>query len=434
MKIITNYLFANIRYEKFYKWTKLVGITFTTQALIQILGLLSGILIIRLLPTTEYAFYTLANTMLGTMTVLADGGISSGVMAEGGKVWLDRQKLGIVVATGFKLRKTFAIFSLLVSMPILFYLLRNHGANLITSFFIILSLIPSFYAVLSDNLLEISLKLHQEINKLQKNQLFTGIWRFIMISGSLFLFPWTFIAILGNGIPRFWANIRLRKLSAEYAEPIKKVDPIVEKEILSVVKRSLPGSIYYCVSGQITIWLISMFGSTKSIAHLGALGRIAVVLTIFSTLFSTLVIPRYARLTEDSKLLRWRFFQIQIALLSICVFIVGLVMIFPSQILWVLGKDYANLHTEIILMAVSSSLSMLSSVTYFTLVSRGWIIRPVINISINILFQLILVFTMNLSKTKNVLMFSIVDFLVSYIILWIYFIYRINRLGAKDIL
>jgi O-antigen/teichoic acid export membrane protein len=431
MKVVTNYLTKNV-IEKFLQWFKLVAVTISTQALIQVLGLLSGILIIRLLPTTEYAFYTLANTMLGTMTVLADGGISSGVMAEGGKVWTDSKKLGIVIATGFKLRRTFAVFSLLISMPILFYLLRSHGANLITSFLIVFSLIPSFYAALSDNLLEISLKLHQGINKLQRNQLFTGIWRFIMISGSLFIFPWTFVAILGNGLPRMWANIKLRKLSNDYAKPVKQIDPLVEKEILSVVRRSLPGSIYYCVSSQITIWLISMFGSTKAIAHLGAIGRIAVVITIFTTLFNTLIIPRYARLQENRKVLRWRFFQIQIVLLLISIFVVATVMTFPSQILWILGSGYANLKTEIVLMAISSCLAMLSSVTYFTMVSRGWIIKPVINISINILFQVILIFTMDVSKTKNVLLFSIVDFLVSYLILWIYFFYRIQLLKVKN--
>jgi O-antigen/teichoic acid export membrane protein len=434
MKDVANYRIANLGSHKFLKWTKLIAVTMSAQVIIQVLSLSSGILIIHLLPTTEYAFYTLAYTMLGTMTVLADGGISSGVMAEGGKVWQDREKLGIVIATGLKLRKTFAVYSLLISMPILFYLMKSHGATLITSILIILSLIPSFYAALSDNLLEVSLKLHQGIGKLQKNQMFAGIGRFVLTIGSLLIFPWTFIAILGNGLPRIWANVQLRKMSADYAEQNAKPDPIVKKEILSVVKRSLPTAIYYCVSGQITIWLISLFGSTQSIAHIGALGRIAVALTVFSTLFGTLVIPRYARLKEDRKVIKLRFIQIQSALLLISFFIVLVVIIFPSQILWVLGKDYSNLKTEVIMMAISSCLSMMTGVTYLTIISRGWLLRPVINISINIFFQLLLIFTLDLSKTKNVLIFSIVDFSVAYIILWIFFFYRVYSIKVKGAL
>ncbi|WP_114937391.1 polysaccharide biosynthesis protein [Mucilaginibacter endophyticus] len=428
MKSLTSDVVDDNKFAKWQQWTKLIAVTFSAQAIIQLLGLVTGILIVRLLPTTEYAFYTLANTMLGTMTVLADGGISSGVMAQGGKVWQDRQKLGTVIASGLKLRKIFGMFSLLISLPILFYLLIRNGASLIASGLIVLAIIPSFFAALSDTLLETASKLHQGINKLQKNQLSAGLGRFVLMVGSLLVFPFTFIAILGNGIPRMWANIRLRKISAEYADPEQKADPAVEKEILAIVKRSLPGAIYFCVSGQITIWLISVFGNTQSIAHVGALSRLTTALTVFTTLFSTLVVPRFARLPEKKNLLVQRFIQIEAALFAISFIIIIIVMLFPAQVLWILGKGYSNLNKEILLLTISSCLTMLAGVTYSVLVSRGWIIKPIINLSVNILFQLILIVTMDLSKTTNVLMFSIVDFLLAFVILIIYFIYRVSRL------
>jgi len=433
MKSLTSEVVADNKFAKWQQWTKLIAVTFSAQAIIQLLGLATGILIVRLLPTTEYAFYTLANTMLGTMTVLADGGISSGVMAQGGKVWQDRQKLGTVIASGLKLRKIFGMFSLLISLPILFYLLIRNGASPIASGLIVLAIIPSFFAALSDTLLETASKLHQGINKLQKNQLSAGLGRFVLMVGSLLVFPFTYIAILGNGIPRMWANIRLRKISAEYADPEQKSDPAIEKEILAIVKRSLPGAIYFCVSGQITIWLISVFGNTQSIAHVGALSRLTTVLTVFTTLFSTLVVPRFARLPEKKNLLVQRFLQIEAALFVISFIIIAIVMLFPAQVLWILGKGYSNLNTEILLLTISSCLTMLAGVTYSVLVSRGWIIKPVINLSVNILFQVILVVTMDLSKTTNVLMFSIVDFLLAFVILIIYFIYRVSKLPKPTV-
>jgi len=434
MKSLTSNLSVNGRFEKWQQWTKLVAVTFSAQAIIQLLGLLTGILIVRLLPTTEYAFYTLANTMLGTMTVLADGGISSGVMAQGGKVWQNREKLGVVIASGLKLRKIFGIFSLLISLPVLFYLLVHNGATLLSSCFIVLAIIPSFFAALSDTLLETASKLHQGINKLQKNQLSAGLGRFVLMIGSLLVFPFTAVAILGNGIPRMWANVQLRKISAEYADPGQKSDPVIEKEILAIVKRSLPGAIYFCVSGQITIWLISIFGNTQSIAHVGALSRLTTVLTLFTTLFGTLVVPRFARLPEQKKLLIQRFIQIEAALFVISFIVIVIVMLFPAQVLWVLGKGYTNLNKEMLLITISSCLAMLAGVTYSVLVSRGWIIKPVINLTINILFQVLLVVTMDLSKTTNVLMFSIVDFLLAFIILITYFIYRVSKLPKPTVL
>jgi O-antigen/teichoic acid export membrane protein len=419
------------KYAKAIEWVKLISITGGAQIVVQFIGLLSGILIIRLLPTKEYALYTLANTMLGTMTVLADGGISTGVMAQGGKVWQDREKLGVVLNSGLELRRKFGIVSLLVSMPILFYLLVHHGASILFSVLIILSMIPAFFAALSDSLLETASKLHQDIKRLQKNQVATGIGRFILITGSLLLFPWTFIAILGNGIPRIWANFQLRKMSAKYADPALESDPVVKKEILSIVKRTLPGAIYFCVSGQITIWLISIFGSTVAIAHIGALGRLTTILTVVTTLFTTLIVPRFARLKQDRKILLSRFIQIQAALIFISIIIVGIVMIFPNEVLWILGSGYGGLKTEVLMITISSCLAMLAGITYTIVVSRGWVLKPSINITINVLFQLVLIFTMDLSKTKNVLMFSIVDFLVGYIIILIYFFYQIYIAKTK---
>src|SRR5690606_2402187 len=138
-----------INYSRISEWSKLIVITGSSQILIQALGFISGILVIRLLSIHEYALYTLANTMLGTLTILADGGISTGTMALGGKVWRDRDELGKVVATGLDLRKKFAVGSLLVSVPILIYLLRHHEASWLMTVLIVLSLIPAFFSALS---------------------------------------------------------------------------------------------------------------------------------------------------------------------------------------------------------------------------------------------------------------------------------------------
>src|SRR5690606_24311281 len=132
---------------------KLVTITGSMQAIVQIVGFLSGILVIRLLPTSEYAIYILANTMLGTMTVLADGGISTGVMAQGGKVWHNPAKLGAVLATGLDLRSKFAIVSLIVAIPVMIYLMRVHDATWVMSLVVVLAIVPAFFSALSGSLL-----------------------------------------------------------------------------------------------------------------------------------------------------------------------------------------------------------------------------------------------------------------------------------------
>src|SRR5690606_5662880 len=245
-----------------------------------------------------YAYYTIANTMLGTMTVLSDGGISSGVMAQGGKVWQDKKKLGAVLNTGLYLRKRFAWGALVVSLPISCYLLWKQGADWITCVLITASLIPAFFAALSDNILQIVPKLHQSITPLQKNQVSVGIGRLLLSGLTLFAFPWAFVAILASGIPRIWGNRKLKKIAEPYIDHTQKVNKEVQGEIIRMVKRIMPGAIYFALSGQITIWLLSIFGTTSSVAQIGALGRLGTILSVLNIIASTVFVPKFSKITS----------------------------------------------------------------------------------------------------------------------------------------
>lgn len=407
MNTFSERMLANPKYSKIFEWGKLISITGSAQILVQGAALVTGILIIRMLPTKEYAFYTLANTMLGTMTVLADGGISAGVMAQGGKVWQDKEKLGKVLATGLDLRRRFAVLSLMVALPILVYLLWHQQASWLVIALVVLTIIPSFFSALSDSLLEIVPKLHQAIKPLQANQIAVGIFRLLLSSLSIFIFPFTFIALLANGIPRIVGNLRLRKIAFKYADKAQQPDAEVRTEILKTVKRIMPGSIYYCVSGQITIWLISFFGSTEAIAKLGALGRFAMLLTVFTVLFSTLITPRFARLKDDKSFLLKKFISIQIGLFTLCTLICAAVYLFPQPALWLLGSKFQGLELELSISIIASCLSLMSGIFFGLLSSRGWPTHPAILIPGNIIFVIAGALLFNVSTLQGALWFNV---------------------------
>ncbi|MDR3697547.1 polysaccharide biosynthesis protein [Mucilaginibacter sp.] len=427
-RIVQVILNGKPHFSKVVEWGKLIAITGFGQVTMQGIALISGIIIIRLLPTKEYALYTLANAMLGTMVVLADSGVSTAVMSQSSKVWQDRQKLGVVVVTGLKLRKKFGIISLTVMLPVLFYLLLIHGSNLLFAMLTLLAIIPSFFAALSDSLMEIVLKLHQDITKLQVNQVSAGLGRLAMISLSILAFPFTFVAIIGNGVPRIWANNRLRKISSQYADYKQQPDSNIENEMIVIVKRSLPEIIYYCLSGQITIWLISFLGSTKSVAQLGALGRLSVVITLFGALSSILIVPRFSRLKSDCKILLSHFIKILIFIFILCFFIIGVAYFFPSQILWILGKKYAGLDNYLILSFIAACLSLVIGVAFSLYASRGWIINPLFSIPFNIGVLVLGIMIFDVSTLRGVLIFNIFIGIMQAVMHIIYPVIKILKL------
>jgi O-antigen/teichoic acid export membrane protein len=386
---------------------KQVGITGSVQILVQLIGFLSGVLLIRYLPLKEYAFYTLANTFLGVMTILADSGVATGVLSEAGKVWRDKEKLGHVLATGIALRKRFALVSLLVSVPILFTLLLYNGASLLISLLICASIIPAFLAALSDNLLQIVPKLHNQILPLQQNQFWVSFYRLLATAIAAFLFPWAFAAVLAAGLPRIWGNFRLKSLTYLLVKKEEKVDPQVEKTIVQIVRRQMPMSIYFCLSSQISIWLISIFGNTTSLAQIGALNRISIITTIFSSIIDNLVLPKHAKLPAKRRPTALFFIKIFSAVVCTSAILLLLVYLFPKPILFVLGENYQNLSWELFLSMLGASIGLVSQTLYRLTRSRGWVMEPILPIILNVLLTIILIKLLDFSTLEGALWFKI---------------------------
>jgi O-antigen/teichoic acid export membrane protein len=409
-------------------WLKLISITGSAQIIVQAVGFLSGILVIRLLPVQEYALYTLANTMLGMMTLLSNGGISTGVLALGGKVWQDKTKLGAVLATGLDLRRKFAVCSLLVSLPILAYLLLHHGANILTTTLISISLIPAFFTSLSDNLLQIPVKLHQAITPLQKNQVAVGLGRLALTGVTLFAFPWAFVAIIGYGIPRIWGNLRLREIANGFVDKDAAVNREDREEILKMVKKILPTSIYFALSGQLSIWLISIFGNTSSVAQLGALGRLSMVLTLLSSLISTLMLPRFAKTPKIKGILIKRFFTIVMITVLSCMLMIVCSSLFSSYILMIFGSDYLYLSRELLLYVISSCIALLSGIISALNNSRGWILNPVVLISISVIAIIVGISIFDISTLRGVLYYNIFMNIIGLVRIFSYTLLRMKKI------
>lgn len=425
-----NRIKAHPQYNIAMRWGKLISITGSAQIIVQAVGFVSGLLIIHSLSVHEYALYTLSNTMLGTMMLLADGGIVTGVFSQGGKNWQDKEKLGVILATGLNLRRKFAIASLIIAIPVLIYLLLRNGASWSITILIVASLIPAFFAALSDSLLEIIPKLHQDILPLQKNQILVGVGRLILTGLTVFIFPWTFVVILAGGIPRLYGNLKLRKIAEKFIDNEQTTDPIVEKEILSVVKRVMPGAIYYCISGQITVWLISIFGNATAVAQIGALGRISILLGIFGTIFSTLLVPHFARQKNEYKVLLKQFMLNMLILVLICIFVLLGVSLLSTQFLWILGRNYSGLDSALILNVIGSCLGLITGLLFALSSSRGWLMNPYLYILTNLLCIVIGILLFDISSLIGVLRFNIFISVIQTVIYSFYTLLKIHKLRS----
>jgi O-antigen/teichoic acid export membrane protein len=350
------------------------------QVAVQALGFVSAVLVVRLLPTGEYALYTLATSFLATTVVLADGGVATGVMAEGGKVWNRRAQLADAVATGIALRRMFAPWAALLCAPAMLWMLRRHGADWPDCLAITGLMLVAFVASLSSGVLEVPLKLRQELHTLQRIQLGTALLRACLVAAMVLALSWATLALAANALAQAWTVHRLRRAQARAGDGPGAVDPRMRAAVLRVVRLTLPGVVYYSLSGQLTVWLVSIFGSTSAIAEVGALGRLAAVLAVVTSLLSILVAPRFARLENRRTVLMRNYLLVLAAVAGFSAFVCLLVWRFPDPMLSILGPQYRALHTEAMLMAASSCLGLVASSMGSLAASRALLLRPIVAI------------------------------------------------------
>jgi hypothetical protein len=261
-----------------------------------------------------------------------------------------------------------------------------------------LELVTRIYAV--------ALRLKSEIRQIQNQALVASLLKFAIVGIAVLVWfnvEIAIFAVVAGYAVQYWM---LHRWSAEHLDAHAPSDPEMRTGILAVVKKQAPHTIYYCLQGQITIWMISIFGNADSVADVGALGRLSVVFTILATLTAEVVFPAFARI-QNAQLLRRRYYQIIAGYVAVSALLVGAVALFPRQVIWILGSRYHGLQTEVIFMACSAVLGSLYGVVWGLTITRAWIVSPLKFIPATIAVQAALVFALNLSTVRGVLLFSI---------------------------
>lgn len=396
-------------------WGKTLSKFVSAQLFVQALSFASGILIIRTLDEQQYAYFTIANTMQGAMSVLADSGISYSVLAIGGKVWQDKYRFGQLVNTALQLRIYFAVVSIVIISPILFWVLTSNEASVTDTILITAAVILGLNAQLTTYVLDVVLQLHSQIDRIQKLDLISAISRLALLSVAYFIFLDVVVAILTASTSSVLKRFILRHWITESIDITARTDRKNRIEVLGIIKDHLPNNIFYCVQGQLTVVLISIFGSTQSIAEVGALGRLAIMFYVVSTVLSKIILPRFAR-CQSVEILRRQYWQIigSYCLFGVCV--VGLTAIFPTKILWILGENYTHLQNELILIALNTVLNAIVATMWSINATKVWIQYSWLNIPGTILMQVFLLLILDVSSTEGVIWFGILSTIPTFIV------------------
>jgi len=321
-----------------------------------------------------------------------------------------------------QLRRQLAILTVLFVVPVLVWLLRQNGAHLLETALLVIVVLAGTGLELITRIYSVALRLKSQIRQIQNQALMAALVKLAVVGVALFIFFNATVAILSVVIGyavQFWM---LRRWIDRNIDRDAPKDPAMRSEIISVIRKQSPHSIYFCLQGQLTVWLISIFGSTDNVANVGALGRLALLFTIVSSVSVEVILPAFSRI-QSAQQVRKRFFQIVFSYCAMSTLLMGVIIAFPKQILSILGSQYANLQSEGILMAVSAIFATIGGLLWAVNAARAWIVPPYLLIPCTIILQVVLVMILDLSSVRGVLLFSIYSGLPS-IVLSVWFAVR----------
>lgn len=388
---------------------RIVGNFATAQVLVQLVGFASGILLVRWLDQHEYAYFTIANTMQGTINILADLGVSIGLISIGGRVWQDRHRFGQLIVTANGFRRRIGTAAIITVTPILYWMLTRNGASSQYAAVLIGAIVIGLVAQFSLGVLRVVPQLRSDVSQIQKIDLTGAFARLVVLVCCAFFFLNAGVAVLVSSMAFLLQYWLLRRYAANVIDLKAPENAEDRSAMVGFIKNQAANAAFYCLQGQITVFLISFFGSrATSVAEVGALGRLAMIFAVLGQLLTNIFVPAFAR-CQDAAKLRLQYFGIVGGVTACCAFVIAAAALFPNQLLFILGDKYSHLQRELLLMIAGTVINMLTGALWFLNASKAWVAGAWLYIPLTLATQIALIPYTDFSSVRQVLIFNLIS-------------------------
>ncbi len=345
---------------------------FAGQGAVQLLSVIFGLTLVRLLKVEAYAQFSLALGFQTTVGTLMDLGYAGTIVPLVGERFADPGIVGGYVAAAKHHRdRIFFLFSPIAAISF-FALGHKHHWSWYEQLLLVASILVQLYFGGRASYYSVPLMLHGEMRKLYRPQVVSAVLK------CLAPFPLEILGALNgwtsawlNAANQIWNSFKFRRASQPYMHEPERSDPAVDQEMLRYVVPAMPAIVFWAFQSQISLYLITLFGKTTSMAQVAALGRVGQMFAVLMAFNVVVIEPRFARLPREK--LRKEYLR-TIGLAGVfCAVITGLFFRFPRPILWLLGSQYKNLGREVGWAVLGNSIFYLAGVVWIINRSRKWL-------------------------------------------------------------
>jgi hypothetical protein len=406
---------------------------FAAQGLTLVGNLLYGLLCVRLLPTTEYAKFVVLFGVLGTLVVLTDVNFSSSLIPLIGKRVNDRKLIADYVASLRQL--SYWLFALMSLVAVIAYphLVKNRGWDWRTVWTMVAILLVACWFIRISAAYGAVLILLRDRPSWYRGQMISSLGTLALL-GALWACGWLsgLTAIMLNvagmifvGIYYFLRGRRLLETPGEGSAEKRRA-------IVRLALPNVPQAIFYALQGQISLFLIAIFGHTTAVAGVGALSRLGQMFVIFMQMNPLLVAPYFSKLPRER--VAKSYLAALLAAGAGCVSFSLVAWRFPGWFLWVLGPQYQGLHTEVLLVITASAVACVSDLLWTIHAARRFVYwaNNFINILGILVVQILFIAKADLSSIRAVLWLSLASNIVTLAVNAVTGIYGFVR-GPREV-
>ncbi|WP_249404142.1 oligosaccharide flippase family protein [Microbacterium sp. CFBP 13617] len=372
------------------------------QSVSQILGFVNGILVVRALDKADYAQYSVVIAVIAAAAVIADSGISSTVMAIGGRIHGDRAAMSALFSRAFRVRYLFGFPVIIIACGWAAVLLLQNGLAWdgtalllsVTAF----TLFPTFAA----GLLRAYFRLRLRARFMQSVDIGAALLRLAVIGLGMWWGAISAAYLLVGGLVVAAAILIAFWIGAGASEMVRSEPTSNGREFWAGIRRVLPMTIFLVASEQALLAIASFRGNPEIVAEMAALSRFAVAFVVLNAVVSDIVAPRFSRAANHFLHLRRLMIQVFCGYLAIVVVFVALVWVAAPLLLALLGPGYAGLTGPLVLFAAGYGLANLAQAMNVIGQARGWVQWSWLYVPLSIIAISVCIFVLPLQSVSDV--------------------------------
>ncbi len=392
------------------RWTSVAAQFFTVHAVLQAASLVSGLLFANLLPVEAFAAYALATSILIAFTFFTDLGMSTALIhfrhasLTGGRSYEE------MLAAALQLRRW--LFA--AGVPIVAVAVWSWGRKIGVGGWPSAAMLGVILAVAWWQVLATT-----RVNDLRLREHFSRGYR-AELAGAFARLAAT-AAVLVGGLRDAWSAVATALAAAVVTStvagapaglPVHGPRPEARAALVRYLLPTLPSALYFAVQGQVVIWLAAVFGGVSTLANVGALGRLGLIVGAFGGLTSAVFMPRLVQHTGD-RMFRRRFLQFGAVLCAVAAGLMAAAMVAPGALLRLIGPSYGGLTYELQLMVLASGISLVAGFIVQVNQARAWSRWQPAALVCLIVAQVVMAARLPLDTTAGVMWFTVGSVAVS---------------------